>query len=113
MRSFFVLITANHQNNIYEGVYMDIIQVTEETMNSLLRQSSDKSHPYYYRFRYSVKKKTIEAVRIRKDTTFTSPCRNNFHIVKSVGNTALGRAIESLELVKRRIGCYDCAQSEL
>ncbi len=81
--------------------------VNLEEMNDLVNLSRNAEHPYYYRFRYSLKQRAFIASRARKDLVRTLPERDVFNTIDIDSTSALGNAIVKLENAKSRIGGFN------
>jgi hypothetical protein len=85
--------------------------VTPEEKSELFKLSINNDHPYYYRFRYSIKKKNILATRVKKESLILLSERKNFHFVDVDDDSPLGNAINKIENIKSYIGAFTYARN--
>ncbi len=77
--------------------------VSLEEMNNLILKSKDVTHPYYYKFQYSIKEHKIIANRIRKNLLQYSMLRRNFHQTDVSFISSYCKVIRKTEKYKNRI----------
>jgi hypothetical protein len=84
--------------------------VAPEEKIILLKLSKSIDHPYYYRFRYSIKNKNVVATRVKKESLVLFRERMSFHRVDVDEDSLLGNAIKNIEKAKSRIGAFTYAR---
>ncbi len=77
--------------------------VTKDEIIELLKRSSDRSHPYYYRFTYSIPQKAFMAKRIKKGEIASVKIRREFHATELDELHPMSKAFETLEKNKSKI----------
>lgn len=81
---------------------MEFREVTPEETAILIERSSDKEHPYYYLFRYSLNEHRIIAKRIRKKAIAFTSERKRYHAVDIEPGRALHQAMEKISDLKSK-----------
>ncbi len=77
--------------------------VTHHEIDRLIEICKEQEHPFYYRFRYSIKEHLFYAKRIRKDSLDARDNRRSFHCTDIDHESSLGKAMNRITQYQGKI----------